>query len=458
MAWFRKKALFGKKELNREIDFINNPIGALYRRLLPSAIGSLLTSTVASMIDVAILSYYLGTDMLAVVGFCMPVYMLVNTLGMLIASGAATLYSQYLGEENKTEAMRFFSASVTHTIACGVILTLGGLLFTDSVVKLLGAGGPLAEPTTEYLRVLFFFMTPLMVYVHLLFFVRIDSDSTRVLIATIVCAVTNLGLDILFVGLLGMGPKGAAIATCLAYTLGMAVNLGHFWHKRNTLRWMKGCLKGRSLRIWRVGLPLAAAQLGMTVSTNIFNNVIVRVGGENYISVLTAIIQLSMTSMAIYDGVGQAALPIMAAASGARLRDRIIKVFRYGVRLELIGTVGLAVVYAVFAGPIAGIFSIRDGDLVKLAVSGFRIYALSIPFIGLNSIIMYFFQAQEKTVRALMISLLSGSVLLIASLLVLTSLFHERGVWFSWVAGQGLTLVISVILFWQSQQGKKVSA
>ena len=451
-------ALFKKKSENRVIDYVSDPIGSLYRRLLPSAIGSLLTSTVASMIDVAILSYYLGTDMLAVVGFCMPVYMLVNTLGMLIASGAATLYSQYLGEGNKTEAMRFFSVSVTHTAACGTVLTLGGLLLTGPIVKLLGADGPLAGPTTEYVRVLFCFMIPLMVYVHLLFFVRIDSDPTRVLIATIVCAVTNLGLDILFVGPLGMGPKGAAIATCLAYTAGMAVNLGHFWHKSNTLRWMKGCLKGRSLRIWRVGLPLAAAQLGMTVSTNVFNNVIVRVGGETYISVLTAVIQLSMTSMAIYDGVGQAALPIMAAASGAGMKERVLRVFRRGVRLELIGTIGLAVVYSVFAGPIAGIFSIREGEILNLAVSGFRIYALSIPFMGLNSIIMYYFQAQEKTMRALAISLLSGSVLLIASLLVLTALFRERGVWFSWAAGQVLALVFSFILFWQSQRGKKVSA
>ena len=446
-------ALFRKKSENRAIDYVSDPIGSLYRRLLPSAIGSLLTSTVASMIDVAILSYYIGTDMLAVVGFCMPVYMLVNTLGMLIASGAVTLYSQYLGEGNKTEAMRFFSASVTHAVACGIVLTLGGLLFTGPIVKLLGAGGQLAGPTTEYVRVLFCFMIPLMVYVHLLFFVRIDSDPTRVLIATIVCAVTNLGLDILFVGPLGMGPKGAAIATCLAYTAGMAVNLGHLWHKGNTLRWMKGCLKGRSLRIWRVGLPLAAAQLGMTVSTNVFNNVFVRVGGETYISVLTAIIQLSMTSMAIYDGVGQAALPIMAAASGAGMKERVLRVFRRGVRLELIGTIGLAVLYSVLAGPIAGIFSIREGEILNLAVSGFRIYALSIPFMGLNSIIMYYFQAQEKTMRALAISLLSGSVLLIASLLVLTALFRERGVWFSWAAGQALALVFSIILFWQSQRG-----
>ena len=451
MAWF------GRKREHREMDYIGSPIGVLYRRLLPSAIGSLLTSTVASMIDVAILSHYLGTDMLAVVGFCMPVYMLVNTLGMLIASGASTLYSQYLGEGNKTEAMRFFSVSVTHAVACGVLLTLAGLLFTGPIVKLLGADGPLAGPTTEYIRVLFFFMIPLMVYVHLLFFVRLDSDPARVLIATIVCAVTNLGLDILFVGPLGMGPKGAAIATCLAYTMGMAVNLGHFLSRRNTLRWMKGCLKGRSLRVWRVGLPLAAAQLGMTISTNVFNNVVVRVGSADYVAVFTAIIQLSMTSMAIYDGVGQAALPIMAAASGAGMRDRIMKAFRRGILLELIGTAGLAVLYTVFAGPIAGVFSIREGSLLSLALSAFWIYALSIPFTGLNSIIMYYFQAQEKTVRALVISLLSGSLTLIAALLVLTALFREKGIWYSWVAGQAVALIFSLLLYRQSKRGRKVS-
>ena len=83
-------------DTKNELNYVTNPIGRLYRRLLPSAIGSLLTSTVASLIDVVILSYYLGPSMLAVVELCMPVYMLVNTLAMLISSGAATLYAHCL--------------------------------------------------------------------------------------------------------------------------------------------------------------------------------------------------------------------------------------------------------------------------------------------------------------------------------------------------------------------------
>ena len=442
-------------DAKKELNYVTDSIGSLYRRLLPSAIGSLLTATVASLIDVIILTYYLGPSMLSVVQLCMPVYMLVNTLSMLISSGASTLYAHFLGEGDREEALRYFSAATIHMLICGGALTLVGLAFTGPVVRLLGANDAVMAPTMDYAHVLFFFMIPLMIYVQMLFFVRVDGDPTRVLVSTAVCAVVNLGLDILFVGPLGWGPKGAALATCLAYTVGMAVNLTHFAGKRNNLKFRKDCLRGRGLRLWRAGLPLAASQLGMTVSTNVFNNVIIRAGDERYVAVYAVIVQLSMTAMAIYDGVGQAAQPILAAASGAGLPDRIRKVFRRGVMLELIGTGALALVYIVLAGPIAGLFSIKEGELLSLALTGVRIYALSIPLMGLNSIIMYYFQAQEKTGRGLLISLLSGSVLLIAALLALTALFGVRGIWYSWVVAQALALAVSCVLFKMVQNGKR---
>lgn len=207
--------------------------------------------------------------------------------------------------------------------------------------------------------------------------------------------------------------------------------------------------------MWRTGLPLAASQLGMTISTNVFNNVIIRVGNENYVAVYAVITQLSMTSMAIYDGIGQSAQPILAAASGAGLNDRIRSVFRQGLLLELIGTTALALAYIALAGPIAALFSIREGELLSLALTGIRIYALSIPLTGLNIIIMYYFQAQEKTGRGLAISLLSGSVLPIAALLTLTALFGVQGIWFSWLAAQALALMISITFFHIEQGGLK---
>lgn len=430
-----------------EIDYVHDSIVGIYKRLLPSAIGSLLTATVASLIDVVILSFYLGPNMLAVVEICMPVYMLVNTLGMLIASGASTLYAQFLGEENKEEALRFFSASVSHIVIIGLILSVIGLIFTEPVVKILGANEQIFSATMDYANVLFFFLLPLMIYVHLLFFVRVDNDPGRVLVATISCAVTNLILDVLFVGPLKMGPKGAALATCIAYTVGMIVNLTHFISKKNTLKLIRNSTLGRGYRIWKAGMPLAASQLGMTVSTNIFNNTIMRVGSEAYVSVYAIITQLIMTSMAIYEGVGQASQPIIAAATGAKDHKRVGQIIHFGIILEIVGCTALALVYILFTKQIVGLFSITEGELLSLSLKGIRIYAISIPLMGLNSIIMYYFQAQEKVGRALTISLLSGSILLIVSLLGLVLIFGEKGIWFSWVVAQTCALIVSFCLF-----------
>lgn len=441
----------GSKKESYEIDYVKDEIPSIYRRLLPSAIGSLLTATVASLIDVVILSYFLGPEMLAVVEICMPVYMLVNTIGMLIASGASTLYAECLGEGNKEEALHFFTASVWHILIFGGLLSGIGLLFTRPVIHLLGANEVIFASTLDYANVLFFFMIPLMIYVHLLFFIRVDNDPNRVLAATISCAVVNLILDVLFVGPMHLGPKGAAMATCIAYTVGMIVNLTHFFSKKNSLKLLKGSLSGRGVRMWRTGLPLAASQFGMTISTNIFNNTIMRVGNQDYVSVYAVITQLSMTSMAIYDGIGQASQPIIAAGTGAGDKKRVHNCLRHGIILELAGTCALSLIYILLAGPIAGLFSIKEGELLALSLTGIRIYALSIPFIGLNSIIMYFFQAQEKTGRALVISLLSGSVLLVISLFFLILCFGERGIWFSWVVAQIVALVVSVCLFKSSR-------
>ena len=446
-----------EKKKTKEIDYVNDGIAGIYKRLLPSAIGSLLTATVASLIDVVILSYYLGSDMLAVVEICMPVYMLVNTIGMLIASGASTIYAQCLGEGNKEEGLRFFSASVGQVLIFGAVLSAIGLIFTKPVIRMLGANDAIFDATLDYAHVLFFFMIPLMVYVHLLFFVRVDNDPNRVLAATISCAVTNLVLDILFVGPLNLGPKGAAMATCIAYTVGMSVNLTHFTSAKNGLKLLKNSMPGRFLRIWRAGLPLAAAQLGMTISTQVFNNTIMRVGNEDYVAVYAVITQLIMTSMAVYDGVGQASQPIIAAATGAKDSRRVGQVFRTGVFLELAGTAFIALLYILLAGQIAGLFSIKEGELLSLSIKGIRIYAISIPFMGLNSIIMYYFQAQEKTTRALIISLLSGSIFLILALFGLTFAFGKDGIWFSWVVAQALSLAVSLCLFKYSQKKEGVA-
>ena len=109
------------------MDYLADPIGKLYKKLLPSAIGSMLTATVASLLDAIVLSFYLGPVMLSSVSICMPIYMVLNALALLLVSGGVTLCAMYMGKGVLIESNRFFTVSVISVGFVGLVLTLVGI-------------------------------------------------------------------------------------------------------------------------------------------------------------------------------------------------------------------------------------------------------------------------------------------------------------------------------------------
>ena len=296
------------------MDYLRDSHRSMFATLLPSAIGALLSETVASLIDTIILSHYLGPDMLSTVSICMPIYMFVNVLSMLIVSGGATLFAQALGRDDVEEARRCYTCSFVLMVLCGAVIMAAGMLFTEPLVRALGAEGTILDPTVSYARVLFGFMIPLFLYQQLMVYVRFDGAPMLSLLSTIVCAVVNLGLDVLFVGPFGWGAAGAALATCLAYTVAMLINACHLRQKKNRLAFRRGSLSpARTGKVLRTGIPLSVTQLGMAVATYLFNIRIMSVGGSTNLNVYGMITQLSVVAMALYEGIAQACQPIMAA-------------------------------------------------------------------------------------------------------------------------------------------------
>ena len=430
------------------MDYLRDSHRSMFAKLLPSAIGAMLSETVASLIDTIILSYYLGPDMLATVSICMPIYMLVHVLSMLIVSGGATLFAQSLGREDREEAQRCYTCSIVLMVACGVVLTVAGLLFTEPLIRGLGAKESILDPTVSYARVLFGFMVPLSLYQQLMVYVRFDGAPMLSLTSTIVCAVVNLGLDVLFVGPFGWGAAGAALATCLAYTVAMLINAGHLLQKKNSLVFRRGSLTAARIgRLLKTGIPLSVTQLGMAVATFLFNVRIMDVGGEKYLDVYGVITQLSVVAMALYEGIAQACQPIMAACFGAGNRKRLNQTLRYGFIMEIIAMAAAILLYVFGAGFVASLFSMEEESLRAVAIDAIRIYALSLLFTGLNTMIVYYFQVQEREANATGITLLSGTVLPVVFLYLLTAMHGVSGIWWCYLIAQGLTLILSALLY-----------
>ena len=427
------------------MDYLADPIGKLYKRLLPSAIGSMLTATVSSLLDAIVLSFYLGPVMLSSVSICMPIYMVLNALALLLVSGGVTLCAMYMGKGDLIESNRFFTVSVISVVFVGLVLTLVGNLFLEDIIFLLGANDAVWQSTLDYARILMKFMIPLMLYCLMLLFVRFDSEPALSLAATGVCAGSNLVMNFVFIGFLDMGTAGAALATCLAYTIATGVGFTHFLKKKNTLRLIKGSFTlTRLRRILATGLPLSLSQFGMAFTTSVFNVQIMNIAGELYVTVYAIITQISMCALAFYEGIPQAAQPILAANFGAGVRSRVRKTLRIGLLLEMIFTGACLILYCLGAKIISGFFSITEGELLVISVEGIRIFALSLPFTGLNMFGMYYLQSRERVIPSAVISLLNGTVLMILCLLGLTVCFGADGIWWTWFCAQALTLIYTV--------------
>ena len=437
------------------MDYLHDSHRSMFAKLLPSAIGAMLSETVASLIDTIILSHYLGPDMLSTISIVMPIYMLVNTLSMLIVSGGATLFAQSLGREDKEEAQRYYTCSIVLMVSSGAILTLFGLLFTELIITALGASGTILLPTVRYARVLFAFMIPLSLYQQLMVYVRFDGAPILSLISTVVCAVVNLALDVLFVGVFQWEAAGAALATCIAYTIAMLINAGHLLQKSNGLIFRPHSMsRARVGRLLKTGIPLSVTQLGMALGTSLFNIRIMNVGGSLYLDVYAAITQLTVVAMALYEGIAQACQPILAACYGAKDWERTKQTVRYGFLMEIIAMTFATLLYWFGAGVAANLFSMQEEVLHRTAVEAIRIYSTSLLFTGFNTMIIYYFQVQEREVTATSISLLAGTILPVIFLYLLTQIFNVGGAWWCYLLAQGFTLILSMILYIRDNKNK----
>ena len=125
---------------------------------------------------------------------------------------------------------------------------------------------------------------------------------------------------------------------------------------------------------------------------------------------------------------------------------------RYGFIMEVIAMVAATLLYVFGAGFVASLFSMEEESLRTVAVSAVRIYAMSLLFTGLNTMIIYYFQVQEREMHATVITLLSGTVLPVVFLYLLTALRGVAGIWWCFVLAQGLTLVLSMALYTRHQR------
>lgn len=166
--------------------------------------------------DGAIVGRGVGVKALAAVGATDWSYWLVLWSVIGLAQGISTFVSRAFGEKNYREMNKSIATAMVLCAIIGTVLTVGGVIAAKPVLKLLNTPKDILPGATAYLQIMVAGTLIIMAYNMAASILRALGDGKTPLIAMVISAVLNIGLDCLFVFVFDWGIIGAAVASLVA--------------------------------------------------------------------------------------------------------------------------------------------------------------------------------------------------------------------------------------------------
>lgn len=433
------------------IDFENEKVSVLFRKLLiPTLLGTISISAVTA-IDGIFVGHGVGADGVAAVNFIVPVYQIMSGIGLMIGAGCSVVASIHLARQNVKVAKINVSQSMAVTSLLVILMSVAALLFPTQTAKLLGASDTLLPQVVDYLIWIMPSYLFLMWSMIGLFIIRLDGSPRYAMWCNIIPALLNVVLDWLFIFPLGMGVKGAAIATSICHVAGGTMALGYLLFSAKTLRLIPLKISRKSLMLTarnigyqcKIGSSSLFGELTMAVLIFIGNLTFMKYLGDAGVGAFGIACYYAPFFFMVGNAIAQSAQPIISYNYGVA-RWKEVKEAR---KLLLTTSLGIgAVVSMLFVAvpdKLVALFVDIHSEAGQIAIEGFPYFAVGIIFFILNVAVIGYYQSVEQIRKATVFVFLRGFLLLLPSFLFLPKLLGTAGIWLAMpVAELATTLFI----------------
>ena len=433
--------------------------------MLAAQILSAMTVMICMLVDSIIIGRFLGVNAMTAYGLSNPILLVFAAVGSTLSNGIQVVCGKFMGNGDREGTNRCFSASVLLAAgisAVGVVLVLA---LSSDLCVFLGAGTPgpgneVFSLTKDYLNGFIIGAPAFLCSMVMVPFMQMSGKRIRLVAAVGAMTVFDIILDLLNVFVFHGGTLGMGLASSISYYIALIIGGSYFFSKKSIFRLkFKGLTKRLFGDICKQGVPTLLNQLSIVLLVYLFNKLLLNVGTDGNLNVAaySIISTIGNFCYCFSSGVGSVALMLTSmffSDEDRRALHTIVKTMTlYSAVLS-----SAVIVLVLIAAPVIVELFLDDAGAISLAVTGVRLFALSLLPSALNTSFKNYYQGIGRVAVTNFISVFQSFAYIALFAVVLSPFIGTTGIWLSWVCGEGLMLLTIAVFVWIKNRKLSFSA
>lgn len=436
------------------------PINRLIVQYCTPAVIAMAASSVYNIIDGIFIGQAVGKEAIAGLALSAPVMAITAAFGAMVGVGASTLMAVKLGQRDYDTAKRILGNVLILNVVMGIALTMVLYPFLGTILRFFGASDATLPQAEAFMSIILVGNVVTHMYFGLNALLRSTNRPQKAMYATL----GTVGLNILLAPVLifdwglGLGIRGAALATMSAQTLMLLWQLRLFSNKEELIH-----IDRTKLRLDRrivvpsltIGLSPFLINFCACMVTVFFTRSMKEFGGDTAVAAYGIVNRLLLFIVMIVIGFDQGLQPIFGFNYGSRQIDRLLETLKKGIIIASTITCIGFVIGTFFAEPCVAVFAKNSPELIAMSAHGFGICVRIFPLVGMQIVSVAFFQSIGFPKKSIFLSLTRQLLFLIPFLYLLPRYFADLfggpvfAVWGAVPTADVIACLVAGILLWK---------
>ena len=428
------------------MNFLTEDIRKLYSKFLAASLGSALVMSIYSFVDTIAVGQSEGPAGSSAMAVITPLYGIIVFLAILCGIGGSVLMSNARGKGNEEKGNAYFTASILLMGWLTVIVWIAFGLFHKEIFTFFGADAEIMPKVMEYAEWIIWFFPVFIAPTFISSFIRNDGAPGLAMAAVMIGGCVNIFGDWFLVFPLGMGMKGAAIATVIGTSLQVLIMCSHFRSERCHLKFVKPYNMCHSIwNILEIGFGASALELGTVTIAIMMNNQVMRYGGNTELAVYGVIAAVGSLFQALFGGVGQAIQPLVSANYGAGKTERTQSFWKMSFVTVLVLGGLFTCIGEFFPVQLVRLFVNATPEVVEKTPTIVRLFYIIYLFLGTTVLSTYYLQSTMHDKMSMLVAVLRGIVIDGLLIFFLPIFFDINGVWLALPCSELIVAVIALL-------------